>query len=307
MSLSLLAHASNNLAFVRVAVIIGAGMWGLFWIPLRSLGDNGIGPAWSTILFYLVPFMLCLPVAAHRWQSIFRGGRNLIVIAFFMGLAMVFYANAYFFTDVVRVLLLYYLLPVWGTLFGCIFLGEPITRLRIFSIILGFAGLLVIFGVGEEIPWPANIGDWMALSAGFLWAFASLLAKSDTSCHAVDTTILFFGWAAVVGLGSLLLPQFSGEVIPNTSQISAILPWMVAVAIVLIIPTCFVCIWGAGILSPGHIGILYLSEISVGVVAAALLTDEVFGLRELTGVLLISSAGLCEAFGHRDASVDQTV
>lgn len=300
--MSFFDRISNHMPYVRITVIIGAGMWGLFWIPLRALGESGISPAWSSVLFYFLPFVILIPLGVKRWQSIRQGGMNLMIIGFFFGLAMTFYANAYFFSDVVRVLLLYYLLPVWGTILGRIFLGEPITFLRVISIVLGFAGLLVIFGLGDGIPWPRNIGDWMGLIAGLLWAVGSLLANKADNCKAFDTTFVFFGWAAVTGVAMLLIPKLGQEAIPTVDHILNVMPWMIFVAILLVIPTCFICIWGAGLLTPGHLGVLYLSEISVGVIGATILTDEVFGLREFLGVALISSAGLREAFGHKAPS-----
>jgi len=39
---------------------------------------------------------------------------------------------------------------------------------------------------------------------------------------------------------------------------------------------------------------LFLTEISVATIAASILTDEPFGIREITGVVLISLAGTAE-------------
>jgi len=296
--LSSLARATHNLMFVRISVILAAGFWGLFWIPMRALAAHGISAAWATALFHALPFVLMLPVAVWRWKKLVQGGWMLIVLGFFLGLAVALYASAYLFSDVVRVLLLYYLLPVWGTLLGRIMLGEPITRARIVAILLGLSGMLTILGIGEGIPWPRNLGDWMGLAAGMIWALGSTLTKGDETNGPFETTFCFFGFAAALGLALLLIPPFSDLPVPDTATVAAVLPWMIPLAIFLIFPVIFIVIWGSGILSPGHIGILFMSEISVGTMAAALLTDETFGLREMIGVLLITGAGLCEAAEH---------
>jgi len=281
-------------------MLIAAGMWGLFWIPLRALGESGFSAVWSTAIFYILPFLILTPIALYRWKSIVRGGRNLILIGFFLGLSMAFYSYAYFFTDVVRVLLLYYLLPVWGTILARIFLGEPITRPRIITIALGFTGMLVVFGIGDGIPWPRNLGDWMALAAGVVWAVGSLLTKVDTTSNAFDITYCFFLSAVIVTLASLFLPQLGTHSMPSLAQVLEVLPWMAVVSVVLIIPVCLAVIWGAGILSPGRLGVLFMSEISVGIVGAAVLTNEIFGVRELIGVVFITAAGLYEGFLQSD-------
>ncbi|NQV44114.1 MAG: DMT family transporter [Rhodospirillales bacterium] len=300
--MSSLVRITNNLMFVRISVILAAGFWGLFWIPIRALDEQGISAAWATVLFHALPFILMLPVAVWRWKKLVQGGWILIVLGFFLGLAIALYATAYLFSDVVRVLLLYYLLPVWATLLGRVMLNEPITRPRMVAIALGLSGMLAILGIGDGIPWPRNLGDWMALAGGMLWAFGSVLTKDDETNGPVEITFCFFGFATAASLALLLVPQLAGLTVPSMENIIAVMPWMIPVAIFLILPVIFVVIWGTGILDPGHIGILFLSEISVGAIAAAIITDEPFGLREMMGVLLITGAGLCEAVEHSFAA-----
>ena len=64
----------------------------------------------------------------------------------------------------------------------------------------------------------------------------------------------------------------------------------------MIIPMFYAITWGVPLLNPGTVGILFMTEISIGAISAALLTDEPFGTREVLGVGLITAAGLTEAF-----------
>ena len=123
----------------KIAVALAAALWGLYWLPLRAMDEQGITGAWATLAFYLGPAVLFAPLAALRWRRLIAGGRGLFLTAFVTTLALVFYANALIFTEVVRAVLLVYLTPVWSTLFARAFLGEPITRLRLVSIAPGDA------------------------------------------------------------------------------------------------------------------------------------------------------------------------
>ncbi|MCP4390088.1 MAG: hypothetical protein GY802_17485, partial [Gammaproteobacteria bacterium] len=69
--------------------------------------------------------------------------------------------------------------------------------------------------------------------------------------------------------------------------------WIALVAL-LMLPITYLTVWPATVLSPGRVGMLLMVEVIVGVGSAAMLTDEQFGLRELTGALLILSAGVIE-------------
>jgi len=59
-------------------------------------------------------------------------------------------------------------------------------------------------------------------------------------------------------------------------------------------PILFLTRWPATIRTPGRAGLLLMSEVVVGVISAALYANEVFGFRELTGTLLITTAAAVE-------------
>ena len=56
----------------------------------------------------------------------------------------------------------------------------------------------------------------------------------------------------------------------------------------------YAAFWGAPHLNPGVVGLLMMTEISVGTVTATIWAGEPFGMRELIGVTLITLAGLSE-------------
>ena len=67
-----------------------------------------------------------------------------------------------------------------------------------------------------------------------------------------------------------------------------------AIITVFLLPTLYLTVWPATLLSPARVGILFMFEVIVGVGSAGLLTSEPFGVREITGTLLIMSAALAE-------------
>ena len=71
--------------------------------------------------------------------------------------------------------------------------------------------------------------------------------------------------------------------------------WILPIALLVLIPIYFAAAWGTPKLNPGTAGILFMTEISAGVVSAALLSNEHFGMREILGIGLITTAGLTEA------------
>ena len=289
---ALLTTSGRN---AKIAVAFGAGLWGLYWIPLRGLDEAGFSGAWATLAIYLAPALLWLPLAITRWRQICDGGFGLLWTGLLAALSMVCYANGLIMTDVVRAILLFYLTPVWSTIFARLLLGEPIRRLRFVSIGLGFAGLMAILGLDQGWPVPHGIGDWYALASGVLWALAAVRLKSDKGNAAEEITFLYLAIGCVLAFISCGLPDGRTGMMPGLASLMAVLPWFLPVVLLVILPSCFLVLWGARFLEPGLVGILFMGEITIGTGSAAWLAGEPFGPREIVGVILISAAGLLEA------------
>lgn len=152
---------------------------------------------------------------------------------------------------------------------------------------------MVVLGLGDSLPVPKNIGDWMALLSGIIWAFGATGMKR-TGSGAIPGKILAFlaGGALVSALTVLSGFDWAGAV-PQWSQIESARWWILGTSLVGI-PAVYLTIWPTTVLSPGRIGILLLSEILVATVTAALFSGEPFGAREAIGTGLIVLASVVE-------------
>lgn len=280
--------------WAKLASLYAGLVYGLYWIPLRALEDAGLHDVLPAMVFNLVPMILILPLIAWRWSYIVRAPLSFHVIGVILGLSIVAYTNAFLYTDVVRVLILFYLTPIWGFLLARIVLKDLITPIRLVSIVFGIGGMLTIFGIDSGIPLPDNVGDWIALAAGILWAVASLMMLMGRQSP-IDYALWFFLWNGIAAIVVAFLFFSHGEAtLPDTSLFVSVLPWMIPLALLMIIPAGFAVIFGPTQLNPGIAGILFMVEIGIGTVTASIMTDEPFGWRELLGVLMITLAALIE-------------
>jgi drug/metabolite transporter (DMT)-like permease len=285
-NLSLKARASLACAYSGVA-------WGLFWIPLRGMDDAGITDAWATVVFYAVPLVLFSPWIFRNWRRIAGCGWSLHLIGISTGVSLAFYSNALLYTEVVRGLVLYYTTPVWSLLLARIVLGENITTARILAIGFGLAGMLVMFGGGSGFPLPQNIGDWMALLGAMGWAVAAVLLRKDDGSRSMEICSVYFFYGVIAAIVLAISPMAGDIELPEWSAVVDVLPWAIPIAII-VIPGAYAAFWGAPHLNPGLVGLLMMTEISVGGITAAIWANEPLGARELTGIALITLAGLSE-------------
>ena len=276
----------------KLACLYAGAVWGLFWIPLRALEEAGIHGLWITVVYFLIPTICLIPVTLKRWKHVKKGGLSLQLTAMLSGGALLLYSTSIVYTDVVRAMLLFYLTPIWATILARIFLNDAITPSRIVAMAMAILGMLTIFGLVVQFPIPQNIGDWLGIASWVLWAVAMVRLRMSESHSAIELTAGFFQWSLIFSASAafLLAPAY----IPRVEQALPALPLLLIFMALLVLPGTYASLWGPKYLSPGIVGLLFMTEIVVGAISVALLAGEPFGLRELTGVLLISGASMLE-------------
>jgi drug/metabolite transporter (DMT)-like permease len=111
-----------------LALVLNALIWGTSWWPFRQLHEQaGLHPLWTTAGIYL---MAVLAIGASRpaaWRELARTPALwLIVLA--SGTTNASFNWGVTVGDVVRVVLLFYLMPLWAVLLARLLLHEPLTR-----------------------------------------------------------------------------------------------------------------------------------------------------------------------------------
>lgn len=272
------------------AILASTLLWGTMWIPLRGVNDTGGDGALS----FLLGLVILLPYALIKGRRILAGGWPLVASGFFLGLSVAFYAEGMVRGEVARVLLLFYLTPVWSTLFARFMLGQPITRRRVVTIILGLAGLAVILGDDAGIPMPRGIADWMGLTSGVFWGLAMVYLQRTASRPTIDRIFIGFLFLAPAYFLVTLLPGSRVSAGVEGVLLADGAMMVVALTLIWLLPVIALTVYGASLLDPGRVAIFLMLEIVIGLASAALLLDEPFGAREIIGAGLIVAAMLAE-------------
>jgi drug/metabolite transporter (DMT)-like permease len=273
-----------------VAVAGVAATWGCWWIFLRLIEAEGISPGWTLALVYGGSALLLVPLGLFRW----RCWRPVALPVFAVGLAyslpLAFWSHAVIHGNVVRVTLLFYLTPVWGTLAAVFMFAERLTFLRVAAIAFGLAGAVVVIGLEAGLPVPETQHEWMALAAGILFAFAAASSRRWPDVSGYDSCFPMFFGAGLLGI--VFAGVFGNETAPDLAAAGRVLPLVVGLGLVLAIPSQILLFWAAARLDPGRVSTLILFDVLATTVSATILTNEPFGWREVVGCLFILAAGL---------------
>ena len=279
---------------ISFALLIAAGMWGLFWIPQRALEAGGLTGGWATISQMVIPFAMLLPISLWRLYKGQSFGLEYPLIGLLFGGGIACYANSFLLTDVVRALILFYITPVWTTIFEIVFLRQIPRFYRYITLVLALSGVWIVFGQEGMIPLPQNSGDRIALLGGILIAASAVRMeiKKPEGIYPILFSFFFYGGLFTL-IQSYFLSDYLGDA-PSIESWVAMMPWLILIAILFHIPTNIVILGAPSRIGAGIFSIIILFEIVVGTFSAAVLTDELIGWREILGSSFIIFAGLTE-------------
>lgn len=274
-----------------LALLCSSTLWGLTWLALKHFGHYGLAGPWVTLLAHGSVGVCALPmlwITRKRWRA--RTG-SLLGLAFVGGLANLAFASAILAGDVLRVMVLFYLLPAWGVLGGRFFLGERIDGPRWASLGLALSGAFLVLGGPRVFLALPTWVDVSAVISGMALALHNVIFRKRQDVPVpIKTGFNFVGclvWAAIV-VGSMQRP-------PPTDVPPLVWVEVVAFGLVWILAATVGTLWGVHHLEAGRSSILIIVELVTAVVSAALIGGRVPKPIEWGGGCLIVLAALIEA------------
>jgi len=281
-------RADGNTLPVMMA-FASALLWGVWWIPIRYLDSLGMSGAWGSVMMNFGAFL-----AAFLWVVLrgvpFRIGARGLGGAVLVGVAVTLYSVAFTMTDVVRVVLLFYLAPAWSKLIEWAFMGQRWGWSSTAAVVLALAGAYLVLG-GDVSLQGLGMGDLLALISGIAWAGGAALIFTGGRMNVMSLSLVTALAASVLGFGCILL---GGGAACAASGGWADRGIGALAGLIYVLPILLLTLWSAQRLSPAVISFLLTAEILAGVASAALLLDEPFGLMQAAGAACILTAAAVE-------------
>ena len=271
-------------------------VWGLMWYPYRVLQGAGVSGGLATLLTYGVALLFGLLVMGPIWRELRTAGWWGIALMLSSGWTNFGYVLAILDGEVMRVLLLFYLAPLWTVIFARWMLNEKLNRYGYGIIALSLGGAMIMLWNPEHgLPIPQNRAEWIGLSAGMGFAMLNVLVRR-TQHLSVNFK------SASVWLGTVLLTGawllYQDNLVSQVQSISLNAWWMQALIGLVLCATGIIVQYGLTNLPANQAIVLFLSELVFAAVSSYFLADEAMGLREIVGAVLIVSASLLSGKIH---------
>ena len=304
------ASPSNKAILARISIVVGAGIWGLFWLPLRYLDNNGVEGIWAVALTMATTLVIAVPVALWKSTLPKEAWRWFLLLGIGMGTSAIFYFAAIILTDVIRAVFLFYMLPIWATIASWLIYGERISRRQLIAILFALLGLYLLLGGDGGWPIPRNLGDWFGLLSGILWALSLTLLRGNPGIDPYLATAapFLFGTpiAIVIGMFLLVIVPESASAWPEFSHVWPLLPASLLFGIVVLWPSLFGQIWGARHVSAPSAALLTMSEILLATLSSWFLIGSSLTPLAIVGACFIFTAAIVDLTAMQDETAPGT-
>jgi drug/metabolite transporter (DMT)-like permease len=290
---------SSPRPFAIISLVYAASLWGLVWYPYRLLHDAGVGGIASGFFSYSIPLLLFGWLHARALHQARGNWAWLVALGLAAGWTNLAYVLAVLEGEVVRVLLLFYLSPLWTVLFSRFLLHEKLNRAGWAVMVLAAGGALAMLWQPGEWPLPANRAEWLGLSAGVAFAASNVISRhlDGVTGGAKAVTV----WAGVVVLTLIALLSKPAEL--DFMAGAETQTWLLLIGVALAIGSMTYAVqYGIARVPANRAIVIFLFELVVAAIAAYFLSAERMDVREWIGAIMIITASLFS--GHMEN--DQT-
>lgn len=285
-------EVGNNLSknLPVISILLGAACWGFLWWPLKFFAEAGLTGNLIGMTAYFMVGIVALPIVWRQRQSWRGEWKLLVLIGFFFAMANITFTTALMQGEVVRVMLLFYLLPVWGALGGIFILKEKLSKRRWLAITLSLTGVFVIMGGASLFNQPFSLVDLMSLAAGFCLSATGVVNKKAVQIPMASRSFIPFIFCPPLAmLGNHFVPTSMPEIDLTVWLFLALF------AFIWLFGATVFSTYGLANIEASRASILQVTELFVAIITAIWIGGEVLELKEFVGGALIVAATLLEA------------
>jgi drug/metabolite transporter (DMT)-like permease len=278
---------------------------------MRQLDADGLHPLWATACVFTLATVVVTLISPSGWLH-FKQHPQLWWLMPASGLTNVGFNWAVTTGDVVRVVLLFYLMPTWSLLLAWWLLGERPTRGALARLGLALLGVVLVLKTPES-PWPLpqDLPDVLALLAGFCFALTNIWLLRLQSAPESSRMVAMFGGGALMAIACAVLATLTRVIpaVPTLGDASVVqaaatwAPYVLGLSAAFLVSN-FTLQYGAARLSAHTTAMVMMSEVVFASVSSVALGASTLTWRVGLGGGMIVLAALLAS--HTHTSKDST-
>ena len=285
-----MAASKNYLAIF--GLLFGAVCWGVIWYPYRVMQEAGVSGVASSFYTYFIACVMGGVLFFNHRHGLKKLPPTMFLLALVAGWTNLSYVLAVIQGEVMRVMLLFYLSPIWTMLLAHFWLKEHTDHRHVSVVVISMCGAFIMLWQPNALPLPNNASEWLALGSGIGFSMTNVITRRATDLSLATKSMSV--WLGVM-LMALMLMLFQPHNLALPGQFS-LMNWgvMTVIAVLLVAATLFVQ-YGVTHMPATRASVLFLFELVVAAIASYYLANERMVLNDWLGGALIIGAALYAA------------
>ena len=274
------------------SLLFGAFVWGIIWYPYRLMANAGVSGIYSSFYVFILTIAIALPYFFIAKKKVPIWSKDFWLLALVAGYTNISYVLAVIDGEVVRVMLLFYLSPVWTIFLAHFMLNEDTQKRHYIAVFISLIGAFIMFWEPGYLIHLDSRSDWLALSSGLGFAITNVMTRKNAHMTVNQKALAIWLGVIVVAMICIMFDKNAMPTLDFFRPVDAAI--MMVIALSLFLSTLLVQ-FGVTQIKAVEASSFFLFEIVVAAISSYFLVGESIALKEWLGGILIIAGVILSA------------
>lgn len=266
------------------SLLFGAFVWGIIWYPYRLMANAGVSGIYSSLYVFILTIAIALPYFFITKKKVSIWSKDFWLLALVAGYTNISYVLAVIDGEVVRVMLLFYLSPVWTIFLAHFMLNEDTQKRHYIAVFISLIGAFIMFWEPGYLIHLDSKSDWLALSSGLGFAITNVMTRKHEHMTVNQKALAIWLGVIVVAMICIMFDKNALPTLDFFRPVDAAI--MMAIALSLFLSTLLVQ-FGVTQIKAVEASSFFLFEIVVAAISSYFLVGESIAFNEWLGGIFI--------------------
>jgi drug/metabolite transporter (DMT)-like permease len=250
------------------------------------MANAGVSGIYSSFYVFILTIAIALPYFFITKKKVPIWSKDFWLLALVAGYTNISYVLAVIDGEVVRVMLLFYLSPVWTIFLAHFMLNEDTQKRHYIAVFISLIGAFIMFWEPGYLIHLDSKSDWLALSSGLGFAITNVMTRKHEHMTVNQKALAIWLGVIVVAIICIMFDKNAMPTLDFFRPVDAAI--MMAIALSLFLSTLLVQ-FGVTQIKAVEASSFFLFEIVVAAISSYFLVGESIAFNEwLGGIFIIS-------------------
>ena len=274
------------------SLLFGAFVWGIIWYPYRLMANAGVSGIYSSFYVFILTIAIALPYFFIAKKKVPIWSKDFWLLALVAGYTNISYVLAVIDGEVVRVMLLFYLSPVWTIFLAHFMLNEDTQKRHYIAVFISLIGAFIMFWEPGYLIHLDSKSDWLALSSGLGFAITNVMTRKHAHMTVNQKALAIWLGVIVVAMICIMFDKNAMPTLDFFRPVDAAIMMMIALSLFL---STLLVQFGVTQIKAVEASSFFLFEIVVAAISSYFLVGESIALKEWLGGILIIAGVILSA------------